>query len=172
MEMRIVTWVITTLTHAGLVFLLFGCSAVQQSFGINATDLSWIKLGMQRTEIETILGRGEIKNSTNGFGEAVIHEFDRGYIPPKHKRPLLVPATALGWEAMNLLSLGSRSYWERECQRAKLELYYDQMNILVRAKEYMVDQGNLNSGTRDICNRIRHNLAPSTLSVNIIPMTN
>jgi hypothetical protein len=41
-----------------VIFIVSGCSAVQQTYGISETDLSWIKLGMKRSEIEAKLELG------------------------------------------------------------------------------------------------------------------
>ena len=164
--MRYLQWTFSRLIYAGFICLLSGCSAIQQTYGISATDLSWIKLGMTRTQIEAKLGSGKVQDIPNESGARVIYQFDRGYRPPPNDPPLWQPVAAVGWEAMNLISFGSRSYWERECQRSTLAVHYDADSLLIAVKEEMVDLGRIGqSGTRDICNRIRHNLIPSTLDV-------
>jgi hypothetical protein len=149
-----------------LMLIVAGCSAIQQTYGISATDLTWIKVGMPRTEIEAKLGPGVIANAPKESGATVKYEFDRGYHPPAHDSPFWWPAAAVGWETMNLGSLGTRSYWERECQKSLLELHYDAAGVLVGAREEMVvDVESLRRGTQDICDRIRGHLLPSTLDV-------
>jgi len=150
----------------GLFLLLSGCSAINQTFGISPTDLSWIKLGMEKTQIENRLGQGQTRDVQDNSKTRIIYTFDRGYHPPSQSPALWKPIEAVGWEAMNLGSLGARSYWERECQRSILELHYDKNSRLIYASEGLIDLGNIGtSGTRQICNRVRFNLAPSTLDV-------
>jgi len=144
---------------------LCSCSAAQQTYGIRPTDLSWVRLATHRDAIEAKLGTGKSVVSR----DAATFEFNRGYRPPVHGKPLFWPVAAAGWETLNLLSIGSRSYWEHRCQRAMLEVKFDSANRLVSAQESMIDLGGLNTGTNDICERIRANLSPPTLPLNVAP---
>jgi hypothetical protein len=148
-----------------VIFIVSGCSAVQQTYGISETDLSWIKLGMQRSEIEAKLELEIVMEANDLFGNTVTYEFNRGYYPPAHDSPLWWPAAAVGWETLNLFSLGARSYWERKCQKSLLKLSYDTNNVLIEAREQLVDLNITRAGTRAICDRIRTHLIPSTLAI-------
>ena len=63
-----------------------GCSAVQQTYGIPATDLSWIRFDMAQSYIEERLGQPDETRSLE-----VEYEFDRGYVPPARDKPLMWP---------------------------------------------------------------------------------
>lgn len=154
-------------TGALLLFFLVltGCSALQQTYGIPATDLSWLKRGLPRTGVESRLGPGEVSAADPQAGATVRYEFNRGYHPPARDNPLWWPVAAVGWESLNLGSLGTRSYWERECQKARLEIRYTTDDLLAGASEQLPDLDKLRRGTQDICDRIRAHLLPSTLDI-------
>lgn len=120
---------------------------------------------MTRAEIEARLGPEADSSELTEDGTTVRYYFDRGYHPPAHDNPLWWPLAAAGWEAMNLGSLGTRSYWERQCQRALLELRYDPAGQLVGAGAQLSDLGWLNRGAQEICDRIRSHLRPATLDI-------
>ena len=143
-----------------------GCSAIQQTYGIRETDLSWIKRSMHRAEIESKLDLEIIKEVHGLHGTTVIYKFNRGYRPPAHDSSYWWPVAAVGWETINLMSLGAVSFWERECQRALLELSYGPDGTLIGASEQMmVEPIRLNAGTKETCDRIRAHLKPSTLAI-------
>ena len=134
-----------------------GCSAVQQTYGIPATDLSWIRFDMAQSYIEERLGQPDETRSLE-----VEYEFDRGYVPPARDNPLMWPFAAVGWEVLNLMSLGTKSASDRACQRARLYLTYNSLGRLVAARQAFIDVG---EGMEGFCNRIRANLEPSTLQL-------
>lgn len=144
-------------TCALFVILAFvsGCSAVQQTYGIPATDLSWIRFDMTRSDIEERLGQPQDTRSLQA-----VYEFNRGYAPPARDNPIMWPPAAVGWELLNLLSLGTQSASDLACQRARLYLTYNSSRHLVAARQALVDLGRRIEG---FCNRIRANLELSTL---------
>ncbi len=138
-----------------ILALVSGCSAVQQTYGIPATDLSWIRFDMAQSDIEERLGQPQDPRSLQ-----TMYEFNRGYAPPARDNPLMWPLAAVGWELLNLLSLGTQSASNRACQRARLYLTYNPSGRLMAARQALVDLGGWLEG---FCNRTRANLEPSTL---------
>ena len=65
----------------GALLLLGACSAVQQTYGIDADDLSWIGATTSRDEIERRLGAPESAKQRGALSVAT-YRFDRGYRPP------------------------------------------------------------------------------------------
>lgn len=140
-----------------IVALVWGCSAVQQTYGISATDLSWIRFDMAQSDVEDRLGPPKDPRSRQA-----VYEFNRGYAPPVRDNPVMWPLAAVGWEVLNLMSLGTQSASDRTCQRARLYLTYNASGRLVAARQALLDLGREIEG---FCNRTRANLEPSTLQL-------
>ena len=143
-----------------------GCSAVEQTYGIDADDLSWVVPGIRRELVEERLGTPE---STEALVSLTIatYSFNRGYKPPAHDSPAWWPVAAVGWGLQDLLTLGAIYGITRHCQRADLDFKYDStgkvVDVLERLQSTPLYQAR-HGAARWICERTRANLLPSTLN--------
>lgn len=158
-------------TLAGLVLVtglqLSGCVAYQAIVGFEATDLSTIEPGVDRSAVEDLLG-DPIKVENSDAGVTAYYTYDQGYIRPVDKDPslwwLALPAVLMA-DVLTMGTAGIATICPQVCQEGRLEVLYDPSNKLIEARERLPEQvGYCWTGKRrPHCGYVQSRRRPSTL---------
>ena len=161
---------IIPLVVIALCLVLPGCMTYQGVFGIEATDLSSLHPGMDRAEVEGVLGSPEETDQWQQ-GAKVHYDYDRGYISPAEESPgtmALAPfilTLEVMFPVMELYAVCTQV-----CQKGRLEVLYSKGSQLVAARVIPRDFGGcantarLRAGCTDVANRADPSSFPSNLS--------
>ncbi len=172
MEGRIIPLVVFA-----LCLILPGCMTYQGLFGIEATDLSSLHPGMDRAEVEGVLGSPE--ETDQWYQGAKVHyDYDRGYISPAEETPgkkALAPfilTLEVMFPVMELYAVCTQV-----CQKGRLEVLYSKDSQLVAARVIPRDFGGcantprLRAGCTGVANRADPSSFPSGLSAEFYQTT-
>jgi hypothetical protein len=105
-------------------------------FGWNATDLSWLEMGMGRDKVEKRLGKPSMVYTVDQ-GYLVVYEYNQGYIPPaeKDRRGILAAPVIILAELGTLGGLSYAANAVSGCQRGRLRVLFDTSWKIVAVKE-------------------------------------
>jgi hypothetical protein len=155
------------LAACALTGLLAGCATYRGLAGFEATDLSNVRLGVSREEIEEDLGT-PTEVVTRAEGQEARYDIDLGYIPPAEEddsKKLLAPVI-LFLEVMTggLMTIPIEMIG-RACQEGKLVIRYSPEGNVLSATSYTlpVSEYIKNSKGAFHCYYVKAHPRPSTL---------
>jgi len=163
------------------VLWLTGCATQKAYIGHEATDLSGIKLGLSRSELESRLGPPE-RTDVEGGQVRAWYVYDRGYVGTLEDKSSL---EKLGWAPVmmwgEMVSLGVAGWMTvcaTPCQKGHLIVTYGPEGNLVTATEQFLPDDHpdvstcRSSGVRadhGVCWGVRERIRPSSLPASAQP---
>ena len=152
---------------------LVACMTKITTYGINATDLSSLHIGMKRYKLDELLGVPEILDiSDNSVISAntytAKYTFNRGYTPKVEDRPGERPIAFTVGLALDVFTAGTAYFLDcgPPCQKAILVVRFDASDELVNAYEAPAPVTGCCAPARkcwSACAEVRGRLHPSTL---------
>lgn len=160
---------------------LAGCASKGAYVGHSATDLSGIKPGLPRTDVERILGPSA-RTEVGIPGLRAWYVYDRGYVGTLEEKSALEKvgwAPILAWgEMVSLGVAGLMTVCATPCQKGFLTVTYGPDNGVVSASEqYLPDDhpevsACRSSGVRadhGVCAAVRERVRPTSLPSEVQP---
>jgi len=147
-----------------LVHIISGCASVQETHGINPTDLSFLYPGIQQASVENILGKpfSDIVETDDGY--SAVYLFNRGYLP--YEKYKVQRATM--FEFINIMTLGATYSNSIGYQKSLLHVEYDKNRKLISAEESFKRRCSNSPYAGKTCKSMRKRwLYPSTLPIQV-----
>ena len=171
---NLVVWIVVTLW-------LPACASHKAYLGHAATDLSALKVGQDRAEVDRRLGAQD-RTESSEEGSTVWYVYDRGYVgtlEDKSAAEKVGWAPILAWGEMVSLGLaGWMTACATPCQKGWLKVDYDLADQLTDASEEFLPAdhpgvaecaGSAVRGEIAVCAGVRERVRPSSLDLESIP---
>lgn len=115
---------------------ILSCSTYRVQVGVPATDLSWIRIGQSREEVEDRLG-SPLKEGMTVDGFKAVYDYDKGWKPPAERDTDMRPVGLIGGLAADIYTLGGLpiNILVKHCQKGMLHVMYDDSYKIFAVKE-------------------------------------